>query len=499
MALSLVPAAAAAELGGAASGLRDAAEEAVQQAREAQYVAADWKFGEEGVKSGSIAGGDLVIADQSGNGNDLKMQTYGAGDWEDYLSFSPDSMTGGGSMVFDGDSAGKTGADFITVDGAAINSEEFRDGYTLEFIYYFPEDWTAADQWMSLMGRQGSGGGNPEAEQGTMYASISNCKEIQFITGNAGGSHYMSSAAWSVTMDEGGVWYHIAIVSDGHEIATYVNGCEAFRDYVEHPLVRRLYLTDVGFFPCAQDHYRERKDGIEEYILIYCTEGKGVIRVEGREYHLGPNQAFCIPRWRGHRYWACGEEPWSILWVHFKGEDTAFYPLDEERIVSFSGIHEENRMMFLFDLLFRALEGDYTLGNFIYLSQVLSLILGELYQRERKGGGEGSRRVTDIVRYMVRHLGEPLTLEQLAQEFDLSKSGLHALFQKHTGRSPMDFFLRLKMKEACKMLRSTSLRVYEVAQRLGYQDPYYFSRIFRKVVGISPKEYQNSEYFHYQE
>ena len=156
-------------------------------------------------------------------------------------------------------------------------------------------------------------------------------------------------------------------------------------------------------------------------------------------------------------------------------------------------------MMFLFDLLFRALEGDYTLGNFIYLSQVLSLILGELYQRERKGGGEGSRRVTDIVRYMVRHLGEPLTLEQLAQEFDLSKSGLDALFQKHTGRSPMDFFLRLKMKEACKMLRSTSLRVYEVAQRLGYQDPYYFSRIFRKVVGISPKEYQNSEYFHYQE
>ena len=67
-------------------------------------MTADWKFGEEGVKSGSIAGGDLVIADQSGNGNDLKMQTYGAGDWGDYLSFSEDSMTGGGSMIFDGDS-----------------------------------------------------------------------------------------------------------------------------------------------------------------------------------------------------------------------------------------------------------------------------------------------------------------------------------------------------------------------------------------------------------
>lgn len=275
---------------------------------------------------------------------------------------------------------------------------------------------------------------------------------------------------------------------------------EAFKDFTEHPLVRRLYLTDVGFFPRAQDHYRERKDGIEEYILIYCTEGKGTIRVESREYHLGPNQAFCIPRGRGHRYWAWGEEPWSILWVHFKGEDTAFYPLEEERLVSLSGIHEENRMMFLFDLLFRALEGDYTLGNFIYLSQVLSLILGELYQRERRGAaGEGSRRATDVIRYMVRHLDQPLTLEQLAQEFDMSKSGLNAVFQKHTGRSPMDFFIRLKMKEACKILRSTDLRVYEAAQRVGYQDPYYFSRIFRKVVGISPREYQQSEYFHFQE
>ena len=87
---------------------------------------------------------------------------------------------------------------------------------------------------------------------------------------------------------------------------TIILPTEAFKDFTQHPLVRRLYLTDVGFYPRAQDHYRERKDGIEEYILIYCTEGRGVIQVEGREYDLGANQAFCIPRWRGHRYWACG-------------------------------------------------------------------------------------------------------------------------------------------------------------------------------------------------
>ena len=127
-------------------------------------VVADWKFGENGIKSGSIAGGDLIIADQSGNGNDLRMQLYTgkqptedvtAADWTEYLSFSDDSMTGsGGSMIFNGDSS-NTGADFITVDGAEINSETFDNGYTMEFIYYFPTDWTTADSWMSLIARQG--------------------------------------------------------------------------------------------------------------------------------------------------------------------------------------------------------------------------------------------------------------------------------------------------------------------------------------------------------
>ncbi|WP_294520238.1 choice-of-anchor I family protein [uncultured Pseudoflavonifractor sp.] len=241
---------------------------------ETPKVVADWKF-DQAHTTGSIADGSLIVEDQSGNDNDLRMETYGQENWEDYLSFSDDSMTGqGGSMVFDGDNSAKTGADFITVDGAAINSEEFTDGYTMEFLYYFPEDWTAADQWMSLIGRQGAGGGNPEGEQGTMYASISNCKEIQFITGNADGDHYMSSAAWSVSMDEGGVWYHIAIVSDGHEIATYVNGCEAFRDYVSDEMVGMYADPADGRFRVGSSWW----DGLDKFLQGSLQE----IRISGQ-------------------------------------------------------------------------------------------------------------------------------------------------------------------------------------------------------------------------
>ena len=284
MVLGLCPAALAEEAG---ESLEDAAEAASDwlgeqtqslQTLGSETTVADWKF-EEQYTDGEIADATLVIQDQSGNGNDLEMQLYedsqptteaGAADWEDYLYFSDDSMTGDtGSLVFDGDNgtvSSKTGVDLITVDDAPINGEAFRDGYTLEFLYYFPEDWTAADSWMSLMARQGEDGGNPEGEQGTMYTSISNCKEIQFITGNADGSHEMSSAAWSVTMDEGGVWYHIAVVSDGYEISTYINGCEAFRDYISDDMAGMYADPDDGRFRIGSSWWKEGTQTLDKFL-----------------------------------------------------------------------------------------------------------------------------------------------------------------------------------------------------------------------------------------
>ena len=164
----------------------------------------------------------------------------------------------------------------------------------------------------------------------------------------------------------------------------------------------------------------------------------------------------------------------------------------------FNSENAKNRMHFLFDLLFRVLDGNYTLGNFIYISQVLSLILAETYHREKVNTTlEQNKHVTNVIRYMSKHLEDNLSLEDIVVEFDLSKSYLNAIFQKYTQHAPMDFFINLKMKKACRLLRVTDSYVYEVAQQLGYSDQYYFSRIFKKVVGMSPKEYKHNDSIHF--
>ena len=158
---------------------------------------------------------------------------------------------------------------------------------------------------------------------------------------------------------------------------------ESFLDYVEHPLVKRLYLTDVGFFPRAEHHFRERKDGIEEYIYMYCMEGSGTIEVDGEKIYAPCKPGLLHSTFSRPSVLCQRKDPWSILWVHFKGTDTEYYPLEECRLINFNSQNATNRMQFLFELLFRVLESNYTLGNFIYISQVLEMILSEnLLQRK---------------------------------------------------------------------------------------------------------------------
>lgn len=197
---------------------------------EESFVAAEWQFSQDSVKSGSIDSDDLVFADKSGNGNDLRLDGKHAGK---YLRFSNDRMYEGtsGSLALDNKQQRilGSGVEFITADNAPINKESFKNGYTIELIYKLPDSFAADDSWMGLMARKGRSNTNTETSGCTMSLAVSNCKELQYVTVPADDNFEMDSA-WSIAMDKGGLWYHLVIVSDGKSVRTFVNGCESFRD-----------------------------------------------------------------------------------------------------------------------------------------------------------------------------------------------------------------------------------------------------------------------------
>ena len=90
----------------------------------------------------------------------------------------------------------------------------------------------------------------------------------------------------------------------------------------------------------------------------------------------------------------------------------------------------------------------------------------------------------------MQHLNKPLPVARLAALANISPSHFFALFKRHTGCAPIDYFIRLRMRRACDLLGTTSLSVKEVAAVLGYDDQFYFSRVFKSVNRVAPSEYR---------
>lgn len=99
-------------------------------------------------------------------------------------------------------------------------------------------------------------------------------------------------------------------------------------------------------------------------------------------------------------------------------------------------------------------------------------------------------KIGPCIAYMQAHLGESLRVATLARQVNLSQSHFFALFKQATGCSPMEYFTRLRMQAAGRMLTVSGVRIKEVACSLGYHDQFHFSRVFKSVYQISPSRYR---------
>lgn len=106
------------------------------------------------------------------------------------------------------------------------------------------------------------------------------------------------------------------------------------------------------------------------------------------------------------------------------------------------------------------------------------------------GALQGVQRIEQSIAYMREHLDQPMLVARLAVLAHISPSHFFALFKRRTGSSPMDYFTHLRMQYACRLLDGPSTSVKEVAAAVGYDDPFYFSRVFKAVNRIPPSRYR---------
>ena len=101
-----------------------------------------------------------------------------------------------------------------------------------------------------------------------------------------------------------------------------------------------------------------------------------------------------------------------------------------------------------------------------------------------------SAKIAQSIVYIKGHLTERLNVAELATAVNVSTSYYFALFKRHTGCSPINFLIHVRMRHACGLLETSSMSVKEIAALLGYDDAFYFSRQFKSVIGIAPTGYR---------
>jgi AraC-like DNA-binding protein len=263
-----------------------------------------------------------------------------------------------------------------------------------------------------------------------------------------------------------------------------------------NPILSQLYLTHIGYFPRAAYHYRERKTGCADNILIYCLRGKGWYVVKDKRFEVGAGEFILLPATREYLIYGADEsDPWTIYWVHFSGKDMSVFNRSFG-IGLFDGpqkIFFNEKGLQIWDTMYQNLEMGYSKENLANTNLCLyhfiaTFLYPDKHHNEKKQ--DARDMIKDTVLYMRKELSAKLTVQDMAKENNLSASHFSSLFRKGTGMSPMDYFIHLKLQKACLMLYNSDIKIKEIACTIGYEDPYYFSRLFKKYMRVSPDKYR---------
>lgn len=276
----------------------------------------------------------------------------------------------------------------------------------------------------------------------------------------------------------------------------------AMIDMIESsPLTNDLYLYSMGYFSRAKYHYINRPEGCDEFLFIYCREGKGWVELYGKRNVLEADRFIILPRNIPHAYEADENDPWTIYWAHFRGSKAAFFSngFDRPTTVLPSAQSRINERLDIFEDIFATLNESTSPRHMYYANLCFGYFLGsflfiDIYRKSHRSKEYSENIINRVIHYMNDNIDSRLKLRDFAGFCGYSDSYFYRKFFEHTGYSPIEYFNRLKIDKACKLLIKTDMKINQIAHKLGFAESQYFSRTFYKIMGITATEFRKQNF-----
>ena len=240
-----------------------------------------------------------------------------------------------------------------------------------------------------------------------------------------------------------------------------------------------------------------RPRGRLDFQLLYVATGKAHFHIDGKEEIVTAGHMVLYRPKEPQKYEYYGEDQTEAYWVHFTGSDVTnilrSYGLTKDKKIFYcgSGLEYKN--------LFRAMIQELQLCKEDY-PEMLEMYLREIFIRLHRyfnsvakvDNSQIAEDIDNAMLYFAEHYNENICIEDYAKEHHMSTSWFIRNFKEFTGSTPMQYILAKRIYNAEILLLNDSYNITEIANIIGYDNPLYFSRIFKKVKGISPSEYRNN-------
>ena len=250
----------------------------------------------------------------------------------------------------------------------------------------------------------------------------------------------------------------------------------------------QLHLAGTSF---CDGSYRIERQPPTVTVFEAVSAGHGCLEVEGERFYPGADDVYIAPGWKAHQYSSNAADPWQKTWLNVSG------PLVENLLKAYQ-IHHT----FLFRNAVEAAklirEGIAALKTIpeqdleSFTSELIFRIVRALGDSQRQNKPQDLTGPAEQIRYFLhQHIEMPMpSLQDIADTIHRSPVQTIRIFRQATGRTPYDYLLEEKIAAACEMLLHTNKTSKEIADMLGFQDEFYFARLFRKRRGLSPRNYR---------
>ena len=257
----------------------------------------------------------------------------------------------------------------------------------------------------------------------------------------------------------------------------------------QHELTTGLHPTHFGKY-IRKEGFIERPEGIDSYILIICESGHGFFGFEKTKHKILPGDIMIIPAGCPHSYGSEQSMTWNINWTHYSGRQAGAFM--NRPVILHPPESIFNQIQSIYNDYYKCVLKDMKLQTLITASQILRHLLGAICFSGAESQPEARIRqaVDKAIDLMLNNLSEALSLQEMAKNVNLSVSRFSVIFKEGTGLSPIEYFNNLKVRHACHYLDTTDLSIGQISEIIGIENPHYFSRMFSKSTGLSPREYR---------